>query len=91
MPSLKFAQTILEIVDPDNIAPVSADLIVENRTFDGIHAFSFASIINDGQDGKPVARVVARIRLGGGGLLDLQRAIEEMLKPPPAPPKEQVN
>jgi hypothetical protein len=54
----------VDIADPDNIAPVYADLITEFREVDGIIYISFASFIIDGDgDGGKKARVISRLRI----------------------------
>lgn len=64
-PVIKFPDgSSVNIVDPDDIAPVYTDLLSEFREVNGVVYISFASFIidGDGEDGSK-ARVVSRIRI----------------------------
>ena len=77
--TIKFGGEVLEITNPRNVQPVSADLYTECRHYNGIACFSFAAIITEGE-AKPRAETVARIRLSLAGAADLRNALDEMLK-----------
>ena len=77
--TIPFGKDVLEITNPRDVQPVSADLYTECRLYNGIACMSFACIISDG-DAKPRAEIVARIRLTIGGVADLRNAFDDMLK-----------
>lgn len=87
--TIKFGEIVLQITDPHNIQPVSADLYTESRFYNGIICLSFAHIVADGSSA-PEARISARIRLTVAGAADLRNALDNLLNPP-QPPKGQVN
>jgi hypothetical protein len=89
MPSIKLGSEVLEITDPLNIQPVSADLFTESRVYSNVVCLSFAAIIIDG-DGKAEAHVNSRIRLTLPGAMDLRNALDELLKQT-MPGKENAN
>jgi hypothetical protein len=77
--TIKFGDKILEITDPRNVQPVSADLYTEIRDYHGILCLSFACLITDG-DAEPRAEITSRIRLNLAGVVDLRNAIDGALK-----------
>ena len=87
--TIKFRNDVLEITNPRNVQPVSADLYTECRLYNGITCLSFASIIMDG-DSKPRAEIVARVRLTAPSVAALRNAFEDMLKAM-MPSKETAN
>lgn len=87
--SIKFADVVLEVVDPMNVQPVSADLYTEARNYNGVVCLSFAAIVADG-DAQAIASVVSRIRLTLPGAMDLRNALDRLLKET-MPGKENAN
>ena len=87
--TVKFGQGVLEITNPRNIQPVSADLPTEIRNYNGIACLSFAAIISDG-DAKPRAEITARIRLSLAGAADLRNMLDGLLRAA-MPGKETAN
>ena len=87
--TIKLGQTILEITNPNNIQPVSADILTEVRENNGVACLSFAAIITDGE---AVARseIVARIRLSLVAATALRSALDGLLKSS-MPGKEAAN
>ena len=77
--TIKFGGGVLEITNPRNVQPVSADLFTECREYNGIACLSFACIITDG-DAEPRAEITARIRLTLVGIADLRNALDGLLK-----------
>jgi len=78
VPTILFAGNVLEITNPRNIQPVSADIYTEIRNYNGIACLSFACIIAEGT-AKPRAETVARIRLTLAGASDLRNALDGLL------------
>lgn len=63
-PHLKLSDTIsVPIIDPDNLAPVFADLVTEIRVHNGMLYLSLAALTIDGDDSTRTARVCARLRI----------------------------
>jgi hypothetical protein len=87
--TLKFGDVVLEVADPANIQPVSADLFTECRNYNSVVCLSFASIAVDGS-GPPAARITARLRLTLPGAADLRNALDNILKDA-MPGKEKAN
>lgn len=77
--TVKIGQQILEITNPCNVQPVSADILTEIRENNGIACLSFAAVVVDG-DAKAKAEIVARIRLSLGGVADLRNVLDGLLK-----------
>jgi hypothetical protein len=88
--TVKFGNAVLEITDPGNIQPVSADLPTECRVYNGIACLSFAHLITDGDNAKPEARISARIRLTLAGAQDLRNMLDGLLQQE-MPGKEKAN
>jgi|SRR5258707_7444877 hypothetical protein len=78
MPTIKFGNEILEITDPLNIEPVSADVLTEGRVYSNVVCLSFAALVMDG-DGKAGAHVTSRIRLTLPGAMDLRNILNGLL------------
>jgi hypothetical protein len=81
------------VVDPYFVQPVSADLIVESREFNGTAAISFASLVvtPTGETGSIAEAVVcARLRLTLPTAIDLRNMLDEMLKAS-MPPKSETH
>lgn len=65
-PRIKLTDSIsVEIVDPDNIRPVYADLVTELRVVNGVLHLSLATLSVEGDDSglSRTARVCARLRI----------------------------
>lgn len=78
--TIKFGNDVLELLDPQNVQPVSADFITESRVYSGnLVCLSFASVVWDGEN-KPEARISSRIRLTLIGAMDLRNALNDLLK-----------
>jgi hypothetical protein len=77
--TIKFGSDLLEITNPRNVQPISADLYTECRHYNGIACLSFAALIIDG-GAKPRTEIVARIRLTLIGATDLRDALDGLLK-----------
>ena len=61
-PSIRVGDVATRVSDPHYLLPVSCDIIVEHRVFDGMPFLTFGSHILDG-GGPPEVRVVARLRI----------------------------
>lgn len=91
-PFIKFADIgAVDIVDPDNIAPVYADMLTEVREVDGVIYLSLGSFIIDGDEGGRKVRVVTRIRMSRGRANVLYGLLGNMLAEAASPAKEAVN
>jgi hypothetical protein len=66
-----------EIIDPDNIRPVYADLVTELRVIQGVLHLSLATICIEGDDAGTTfnARICARLRIGANTLQFIQNAL----------------
>jgi hypothetical protein len=93
LPSIKLNERIsAEIVDPDDILPVYADVVTEIRMFEGVFHLSLASVVVEGfnDDAVHTARVCARLRIANPAL----QAIKNLLATPretPPPPGQAIN
>lgn len=88
-PTIKFGEIALEVTDPTNVQPVSADVYTEGREMNGIVCLSFGAIIIDG-DAQPRIVVNSRIRLTLPAALDLRNALTRLLEGS-TPSKERAN
>ena len=80
--------TKIDIVDPDNIAPVFADLLTEFREVDGVVYLSMATFVIDGDDsGGRKARVVARLRMSRKRAETIYGLLGNLLAPKKEPPE----
>ena len=57
--TLQIGNKVLEITDPLNIQPVSADVLTEHRLFSNLICVSFGNIVTDGTGG-PEVRVLGQ-------------------------------
>ncbi len=67
----------LEVVDPDNIRPVFADLVTELRVINGVLHLSLATISVEGDDSgtSRTARVCARLRIAPNTVQFIKQAL----------------
>jgi hypothetical protein len=76
-PRIKLTDEItVDVIDPHNITPVSADLVTEMRVVDGVLYLSLANLIVDGSE--PIVRkaqVCARLRISGNTMRFIQEAL----------------
>jgi catalase (peroxidase I) len=74
----------VDVVDPDDIVPVYAEILTEFRVIDGVACVSFANIIMDGDNAgiERKARVCARLRISPGAIRTIQRLLSEPDQPP---------
>lgn len=66
----------VDIVDPNNVTPVFADLVTELRVVDGVLCLSLANLIVDGND--PTVRkaqICARLRVAGSTVQFIQQIL----------------
>jgi hypothetical protein len=77
--TLRVGDKVLEITDPLNIQPASADVLTEYRLFSNLICVSFANIVTDGS-ANPEVRVSARIRLPLTTATDLRNVLDELLR-----------
>ena len=77
--TLRVGDKVLEITDPLNIQPASADVLTEYRLFSNLICVSFANIVTDGS-ANPEVRVSARIRLPLTAATDLRNVLDELLR-----------
>jgi hypothetical protein len=87
--TIKLGDIVVGITDPANILPVNADIFTELWAANGVTHISFASLIKDG-DGATEARVVCRVRLNIGSVIDLHKSFGEILQRE-MPSKETMN
>jgi len=80
---------IIEVVDPRNVLPVFADVIVEARSYAGVVQLSLANTVKDG-DAAAEAVVTTRVRLSLSTTLDLRNMLTLILEAE-MPGKEKAN
>ncbi len=68
----------IEVTDPNQLMPVSADLLTEIRLNGNVVALSFASFVNDG-GGPPEARICSRVRITLESLAGIQTAVQNLI------------
>lgn len=91
-PEIKLSDELtVQIVDPDNVIPVFAEIVTEAREIDGIVCLSFGTMIMDGTNeaGRKV-RIVSRLRMTVGRVESLARILANVLAKQPIP-KEMIN
>jgi hypothetical protein len=76
-PRIKLSDEVsVDVIDPDNITPVFANLVTELSVVDGVLYLSLANLIVEGND--PLirkAQVCARLRIAGGTAQYIQRML----------------
>lgn len=83
-PRIKLTDELsVEVIDPDNIPAVYADLVTEARVVDGVVYISLANLIIDGGDTKigGFAKVCARLRISAGATAFIKRALDSPSHP----------
>ena len=89
MATIKVGDVVFEILDSAEIKPVAADIFTECRFNGAFGCLAFAAVTMDG-DGKPIARIVSRIRISLATIADLRNAFDGILKDS-MPGKEKAN
>jgi hypothetical protein len=92
MPSIKLGEAAAEIIDPDGLLPVYADLITELRMLDGVLHISLATLVIEGfgSGATHTARVCARLRIPPSTLQAIQNALAAPHEEAP-PPGQAIN
>lgn len=66
----------IAVVEPEPVAVLAIDAVVECRMYGETLALSLGSVVLD-FNGQPEARVVARLRISLGTLIDIERMIAD--------------
>ncbi|MBB3389785.1 hypothetical protein FHT82_002525 [Rhizobium sp. BK275] len=82
----------VEVVDPNNIQPVYADLVTELRVNDGVLYISLANVIVDGESHalSRKAQVCARLRIAGR-TAEFIKSVLSQPEPEQAPTGQKLN
>jgi hypothetical protein len=93
MPGIKLSDSVTaEIVDPEGVLPVYADLVTDIRILDGVLHLGLATLVVEGSGDEAVykARVCARLRLPPSTVQFIQNALTAPRDKTP-PPGQAVN
>jgi hypothetical protein len=96
IPRIKLTDEIsIDVVDPDNVRPVYADLVTEFRIVNGVLHLSLATMSIEGDDAgtSRSARVCARLRIASNTIQFIQQVLSKPNKPSEAqiPPGQSIN
>jgi hypothetical protein len=86
MPGIKLSDNVTaEIVDPEGVLPVYADLVADIRILDGVLHLGLATLVVEGFGDEAVhqARVCARLRIAPTALNLIQNALAAPRKQAP--------
>jgi hypothetical protein len=83
-PKIKLSEdAYADVIDPNSITPVFADLVTELRVVDSILHISFANLIVDGEapNESKKAQVCARLRISGNTVGFIRNILDDITNP----------
>lgn len=77
------ADVYADVIDPNNVTPIFADLVTELRVVDGVLHISLANLIVDGEapTESKKAQVCARLRISGNTVGFIRSVLDDITNP----------